>query len=446
MQGLAKSFRDPITLVLVVLVALGALGAWDYAEDTPGLDYYVAWVAADAVKNDNKSYIYDPASSYKLPLQYRNKADAAKDAPRLKLIAAHGQEMSFTATPFMYWVTSIIAVGDYETDLTVWHAISLMMLAAFILVISRLLGYSVATSLAILLPVIVWFAPLHSDLRVGNVNCFQLGLIGIVLWLQNRAGRPGMLFVAGLVLGLTVMFKPNLAPIGLILAGSWIVRKQFPQLITGVSGMLTGVLSAALVSSWWLGSVRAWLDWFNVIVGTVSLAPGKQSGSYSVMRQLTGGLSPSGQLILALVLVVAALALFWWGRRKQPVSTDTLHTQQTQSLEDTLLIAMGCMIAMMASALVWPHYYLLTIPLLLVMLRPWNHDSEARPITVLMQRLLPLVALVGLMDSALPRILEMDGREFRTIAAKTSILVLFVAGMWQLAYGVEKYRANPDPD
>ena len=89
MQDLLNRFRNPLTLVLATFVALSVLGAWKYAEDTPGLDYYVAWVAADAVKNNNKNYIYDPASGYKLPAQYRNKADAAKDAPRLKQIAAH---------------------------------------------------------------------------------------------------------------------------------------------------------------------------------------------------------------------------------------------------------------------------------------------------------------------------------------------------------------------
>lgn len=105
MQDLLNRFRDPLTLVLATLVALGVMGAWAYAEDTPGLDYYVAWVAADAVKNNNTNYIYDPASGYKLPLQYRNKADEVKDAPRLKLIAAHKQEMSFTATPFLPFCT-----------------------------------------------------------------------------------------------------------------------------------------------------------------------------------------------------------------------------------------------------------------------------------------------------------------------------------------------------
>ena len=439
MQDLLNRFRNPLTLVLATFVALSVLGAWKYAEDTPGLDYYVAWVAADAVKNNNKNYIYDPASGYKLPAQYRNKADAAKDAPRLKQIAAHTQEMYFTATPFLYWVTATVANGDYETDLTVWHALSLFMLATSIIVICRLLGYSVSTTLVVFLPVVVWFVPLHSDLRVANVNSFQLGLVGLAMWLQSRGSNSKYLFAAGMVIGLIVMFKPNLAPIGLILAGGWLLRHQYSHLITGISGMLTGALAAILVSSWWLGQSSAWLDWLKVISGFLGAAP-KISGNYSVMRLITGGLSPAGQLLLTLLLISAALTLFWWGRRRQASLSTNPEIQSTdrQLLEDTLLIAMGCIIALMASSLVWIHYYLLTIPLMLVLLRPWGEQEQGSFIRVLMQRILPVVAIVALMDSAVIWLFEMEGREFRAIAAPIYLMMMFVAGMWQLAYGVEK--------
>lgn len=446
MQNLLNRTRDPLTLILAVFMVLSMLGAWGYAEDTPGLDYYVAWVAADSVKNKNKAYIYDPASSYKLPSQYRNKAEQVKEAPRLERISEYKKEMSFSATPFFYWVTGAIAVGDYETDLTVWHAFSLFMLALFIIIVCRLLGFSAATSLAIFIPVIVWFVPLHSDLRVGNVNSFQLGMVGLAMWLQSRAGNPKYLFAAGLLIGLIVMFKPNLAPISLILAGGWLLRRQISGLVTGLSGMLTGALVAILVSSWWLGHSSAWLDWLKVISGTVGAAP-KKGGNYSLMQQLTGGLSPMGQLLLALVLVSAALALFWWGRRRQSRLSANPETRSTdrESLEDILLIAMGCIIALMASALVWIHYYMLTIPLLVVLLRPWGEQEQVSLTRVLMQRILPVVAMVLLMDSALVRLFAMDGREFQAFAGPVYLAILFVAGMWQLAYGVDKKSRNHKP-
>lgn len=351
-------------------------------------------------------------------------------------------------------MTATVSVGDYETDLTVWHALSLFMLTTFILVTCRILGYSVTSTLAIFIPVVVWFVPLHSELRVGNVNSFQLGMVGLAMWLQSRSQGGGnhskYLFAAGVVIGLTVMFKPNLAPIGLILAGGWLLRRQYSRLVTGISGMLTGVLAAILVSSWWLGHASAWLDWLKVISGAVGAAPSK-GGNYSVIRQLTGGLSSTGQLLLALFLVAVALALFWWGRRRQsslstnPEIQSTDQSSNRQSIEDTLLVAMGCMIAMMASALVWVHYYLLTIPLLLVLLRPWDEQEQGSYTRVLMQRILPVVAMVALMDSAVPRLLEIEAGKFHAIASMTYLVMMFVAGMWQLAYGVEKTPQSYKP-
>lgn len=437
MQVLHNRIKDPLTLILATFAALGLLGAWDYAEKAPGLDYYVAWVAADSVKNDNENYVYDPASSFKLPVPYRNKAGETRDAPRFKQIAKYKKDMSFTATPFMYWVTASFAVGDYETDLTVWHTLSLFMLSLFFIIACRPLGFSTATALAVFLPIVVWFAPLQSDLRVGNVNSFQLGMVGLAIWFLNRGNQSKYLFLAGVIVGLTVMFKPNLAPIGLILAGGWLLRHQYSRLITGVSGMLTGVLAAVAVSSWWLGEASAWLDWLKMLSGAVGSAPGR-GGNYSLMRQLTGGLSPTGQLLLALFLVVVALALYWWGRRRQPghYTSADIQSNDRQSLEDTMLVAMGCVIALIASALVWLHYYLLTIPLLLLLLRPWMEKEQGSMTRVLMQRIIPIAALILLMDSVLPGLLDMEGREFRAIVSGYYLLLIFVAGMWQLAYGM----------
>jgi hypothetical protein len=269
------------------------------------------------------------------------------------------------------------------------------------------------------------------------VNSIQLGMVGLVMWLLSRSNHSKYLFAASVVVGLTVMFKPNLAPIGLILAGGWLLRHQYSRLITGISGMLTGVLAAVLVSSWWLGKSSAWLDWLKMLSGAVGAAPSK-GGNYSVMRQLTGGLSPTGQLLLALFLVSAALALFWWGRRRHPELSTSAEIQSTdrQLLEDTLLVAMGCVIALMASALVWIHYYLLTIPLLLILLRPWAIKEQGSFTRVLMQRIIPVAALVLLMDSVIPGLLEMERREFQAVVSGIYLLMIFGAGMWQLAYGL----------
>jgi hypothetical protein len=64
-------------------------------------------------------------------------------------------------------------------------------------------------------------------------------------------------------------------------------------------------------------------------------------------------------------------------------------------------------------------------------------EKEQVSITrVLLQRIIPVAALILLMDSVIPGMLEMEGRDFRAIVSSYYLLAIFVAGLWQLAYGL----------
>jgi len=440
MKKSSNLLKNPLNLILSILVVLSLLGAWLYAEEAPGIDYYVAWVAADAVKNDSPHDIYKPISQYKLAVIYRNKADELKDAPRQKSAARQQQELYISATPFMYWIIGVFSTGDYETDLDIWHALSIFLLTASILATCRLLGYSMATSLAVLLPLIVWFIPLHSDLRVANVNSFQLGIIGLIFWLLSRGRNRRYIFVVGLVTGLLVMFKPNIAPVALLLAGGWLVRRQFAELLTGLSGMAAAAVTTMLVSSWWLGSATAWFDWLKVVRGIVELTYKESMGNVTIMSELSGGMSSEKQLFLALILSFLCLVFFWWGRRGEPASAGDQADESREVFENILLFSVGCIVTMLASGVVWLHYYLLTIPMLLFAFRPIQAPGRMKNLPVLMLRVLPAIALVCLLDTVITRLVGVDGLTYSRVTAMTSILILFVAGLWQLGYGVSDQR------
>ena len=442
MHRFGQHLKDPLNLILATLVALSLLGAWSYAKEAPGLDYYVAWVAADAVKNDTPLNIYEPSSRYTLAVQYRNKADALDNAPRQKQLAAYRKSLPMTATPLLYWVTGLLATGQYENDLTHWHLLSLVLLTTSMLVTCRLLGYSAASGLALLLPVIVWFAPFYSDLRVGNVNSFQLGLIGLILWLQSRQSHGRYLFTSGLVAGLLVMFKPNLAPVALLIGGGWAVRQQYSKLVISVGGMATGAVTAVLVSSFWLGSATAWIDWLKLIQRVVDGGPGEAGGNFSIITQFTSGVGPLGQLTAAVSLCLVCLVFLWWGRRGTSALEADAAESQREFIENSCLVALGCIVTMLTSTLVWLQYYVLTIPMLMVALRPWQDPGPIKILPLLMLRVLPVVALVLLMETALKAVIGSDGRDYWAMATMTSTLVLFVAGLWQLGFGI---RARPGP-
>ncbi|MDH4018335.1 MAG: DUF2029 domain-containing protein [Xanthomonadales bacterium] len=453
MNGIGQSFKNPLSLILAALTTLALLGAWQFSKESPGVDYYVAWVAADAVNNDTPHKIYDSSSRYILAVLYRNKADAQKDAPRQKQMAAYRTELHMTATPFLYWITGLLTTGDYERDLTLWHLLSLVFVTISILVMCRLLKYSPATSLAILLPILVWFAPLQSDLRVGNVNSFQLGLIGLIFWLQSRQANRGYLFATGLAIGLLVMFKPNLGPVALMFAGGWLVRGQFMQLGVSLAGMVTGALTAVLTSSIWVGSATVWPDWLKFIQLVVGHSFGQKSGNYASVSQISSSISPLvsssisplGQLSTAIILSLLCLACFWWGRRRVNASASELDDKNRLFVENSLLIATGCIITMLASTLVWLHYYLLIIPMLIVALRPWQEAGPMKFVPLMMLRVLPVVAMVILMETALPVIFGSDAKSFRSVATTVSVVTLLVVGLWQFAYGITG-QVDPELD
>jgi hypothetical protein len=437
MKGLAKYMKDPTALILSILVVLSVLGALAYVKDTPGLDYYVAWVAADSVESGKKHNIYKRATEYKLAVIYRNKADENKDAPRQKQMAAHRKTLPMTATPFLYWVTAKLATGNYEKDLTRWSQLSIFLVTISILLMCRVMGYSAATSLTLLLPVLVWFAPFHSDLRVANVNGLQLGMLGLIFWLQSRGNSTLLLFLTGLLIGLLVMFKPNLGPVAVLVAGAWLLRKQYKKRGVSLSGMTLGATAAILVSSWWMSSTSAWFDWLNVLRKVVARnGPGESGGNYAAVTKVVGGISPINQFGLALILCAVCLIAFWWGRRGSPASGLGPDDEHKVVIENTVFIAMGCIVAMLASSIVWLHYYLLIVPMLIVLFRPWAEPGRIKIIPMLMSRVLPALVLASLLDSALQGMIGINPKTYWATVTMSSTTVLFVIGLWQFTYGI----------
>jgi hypothetical protein len=285
--------------------------------------------------------------------------------------------------------------------------------------------------------------PFYSNLRVANVNAFQLGLISLVLWLLRPNANVRYQFVAGVLIGMLVMFKPNLAPVALLFGGGWAVRRQYARLGMSILGMLSGALAAVLVSSLWMRSATIWLDWFNYIRQFVDGGPGEKGGNYAVITHVFSAISPLGQAALAVFLCILCLALLAWGRRDTALPVESATGRNREFIENTFLIALGCIVPMLSSTLVWLHYYLLSIPMIIVAYRPWQEPGPIGPVAFFMMRVLPTVALVVLLETALREIIGMDNRTYNEAATTISALSLFVVGLWQFGHGVRISGAIP---
>src|SRR5262249_24962984 len=126
----------------------------------------------------------------------------------------------------------------------------------------RVFGFDMITSAFFLILFLVGFAAYASDVRVGGTNQLQLFAIALFLWLQRR---PGLYrdVGAGIVLGLAIMFKPDVALVAVLLAVIWIANRRYEK-ARRVIGMAVGAaVVAVLVSSAFFGTVTSWTGWLN---------------------------------------------------------------------------------------------------------------------------------------------------------------------------------------
>lgn len=433
---IARRCSDPVALILGALCLVAVLGAWNYARSVPGIDYYVAWVAVDATRKDTEHDIYTREGRFRLGREYRREALAEDPASRKAAAAQFVSYLHTSATPFLYTVIGLFSGDDYDRDLGIWQGISLLAFTLGLLLISRMLGLSAATSLALLLPCLVWLSALHSDLRVANVNSFQFGLLAILFWLQSRDADARFGLLAGALAAAMVLFKPNLAPIALVLVGAWLVRGQFRRLLIGITGMAAGALAAFAWSSLFFGEAGVWLDWFRSLQALVEMDAPAGMGNFNVANLVGLRLGGGGQLALALTLSALTLLSLWWGRRRnggRPGAAGTLD-EGRELIEYGQLLALACLIQLLTSQLVWLHYFVLAVPMLIVALRPWAGKLPRGFGSVLLHRVLPLLALLLLLQGPLAESLADDPVLAANRACVIAALILFGLGLWQLCF------------
>src|SRR4029079_16617322 len=138
-----------------------------------------------------------------------------------------------------------LALCGFERALLAFALAGLAAAAAGLLLLARLLGLRAALGLLVLAFVGYAFQPLKSDVRVGNVNQLQLGLVALYAWLSSRPERSRLQVAAGALLGLLVLFKPNLAPLVPLLGACWFWRRRRAKLVRQGAGPAAGLAVAA---------------------------------------------------------------------------------------------------------------------------------------------------------------------------------------------------------
>ena len=270
-----------------------------------------------------------------------------------------------TGTPFFYALFAGFP-RDYGAAQAFFLALLYFGIFAGVLALARLRGFSIATSAVIAALVGLTFAPFGVDVRVGNVNSIQLGLIALILMVavsDVRAAKWAMI-----ALGAFIAFKPNVLLLAAALFGWYFVvatRRDFLQAVVGAL-----VLAAA---SWAIGvayfdDVNAWRDWLRYARRLAGVDPSiaYESGNQSLamwLAQRAGTQAPGAfGLAFGVMLATAVFVLAAGPAGGRHMARVTLR----RAFSDPLFAASaGILLTFVMSPLLWIHYLvLLLVPML----------------------------------------------------------------------------------
>ena len=206
--------------------------------------------------------------------------------------------------------------------------------------------------------------PLWYSLILGNTTQVVLLLLicALLLWKQDQS------YVAGLLIGVSVIIKPAILP----LAGYFVLKRHWRVVLGGVTVAATTLAASVLVFG-----LQFNLDWYQrIIVGFA----GRPMGAFNVqsldaflLRLKTGqtllfdwnpqnlpfGLNIVKNISVASLAALVLLAV--WRNRRQAASPDAAATWEFNYLDFSMVLTLCVTI----STVSWTHYYLL-------LLLPWG--------------------------------------------------------------------------
>ena len=357
------------TVFFPLLALIAGLGIFRWRSER-ARDFYQFWVVGQAIRSMELTNIYSAQDRQRIGQHFLDLAMAqGASAAHLKA-AAYRRIINPAGTPFLYSVFYLTSRGDYDFDYTVFRILSYVVYLLSIIVLCEVLG--VPRLLALFLAVLLteYFAPFRLDVMEGNVNQIQVGTIAFLLWLRSRKTGAWVELVSGLVCGLLIMFKPNLAPVAIfLLGGTFLLKSIKPALLqAGAMGLGTAIgFGLPLVL---FGKVCNWEQWRAAFPQLV-LLPRYFYRSFLSLFFHVQSLPPFFMLGALLMIIPFLLGALRGGSRgnTEQGGQDKKEAMDSHLNPDHLWMGLGVCVALLASTLVHYHYFLLIVPGLLILFR-----------------------------------------------------------------------------
>lgn len=419
-------------VLLAVLLAVALGGLWSSLTWAPGIDFYQFWVVGQAVEEKLVDDVYAPESRPRLARTFLGRAALGSSQRQQAAADFRKQEVQAASTPFLYTAIWGLQSGDYDADLQRYRVLGLACALLSLAALGWHFGFAPSEILLVLAYVAAGVPALQNDLAEGNVNALQLGLLAVPIVLLGGAHRAWRTVLAGAALGLGVAFKPNVALAAVLLGGSWALARRWRELGEGALGLALGAACALASSSLFFGGAACWSAWLGMArTLDQQLDVGVHWGNFALARLVRDAVGFDAAWVLLTCALGLVAAFLVRARRSAPPDAGTARL-------DALMIAIGPVISLFAGRLAWPHYLLLALPLLLLVLQPRSGGTESGAGARAGRVLVTLLVGAGFSSPLLLAVLGVENPYTLALAQAGAAVLLFVLGLGEVQRAVHE--------
>jgi Glycosyltransferase family 87 len=258
------------------------------------------------------------------------------------------------ATPTLLALIDALSTGEYSLDRRVFAALSIGAFLFGVALFVYLAGYPPLVAAIVASATALVWRPYVSDVEMGNLSSLQLGVLAAVAWTLSRRAHV----VAGALLGVGAVAKPTTALVvaAVVLAVALEGWRDAARLAAGVAA---GAILAIVAGAATFGGLTVWVDWAHVIPEMLGSKWSLDAGNVALREILPAGWASAAAAAWLLPAAFAAALI------AAPRATD----DRERFDRELLALATGAALMLLTSGLVWFHYYVLLLPLAIVVVR-----------------------------------------------------------------------------
>jgi hypothetical protein len=418
----AIMFRRSPLVIALLLLANAAVARWHYASVALDIDYFTLWsvphlLSAGPLSAASTTNIYRTDTQRQMAAALLDEArsgDPSSLQSRVTALTASlsDNRLDVTGTPFAYAMAGLFSSGDFARDVMAFHWLSLICFLSAIGILLWMLRFSLAGAVVCLVFFGFEFTPIRADVRVANVNQIQLLALALFILLSSKA-RP---MAAGMALGLGIAIKPNLLAVAGMALLFGLAARHYKRTARTVFGVGLATATAVVASALYFDRLTVWRDFVRSVPDTLGRGYLLASGNYGFAELVSTMTSVPLAPAVVVLLFTALVAVLSLTRRKEANNGD----RDWPFHESFLVVGSGCALMLLGSRLAWLHYYALTIPIALYLLRP-EDGAEAQRRHRTLGWCLAVVALCCLTDAAQ----QLTTPFAESVLANTAALLLF---------------------